>query len=77
MSTKRLNDLAIDLSANSLEGSLPHFPTNLTILNLSKNQFSGSISSLCKSNGFCWLTWTYPIIDYLKDFLIVLCNGQG
>ncbi|KAM4068884.1 hypothetical protein ACB094_12G046000 [Castanea mollissima] len=51
VSTKRLNDLAIDLSANRLEGPLPHFPTNLTILNLSKNQFSGSISSLCKING--------------------------
>ncbi|KAM4076234.1 hypothetical protein ACJW30_12G047200 [Castanea mollissima] len=51
VSTKRLNELAIDLSANSLEGPLPHFPTNLTLLNLSKNQFSGSISSLCKING--------------------------
>uniref|UniRef100_A0A7N2MIF8 Uncharacterized protein n=1 Tax=Quercus lobata TaxID=97700 RepID=A0A7N2MIF8_QUELO len=51
VSPKRLNELAIDLSANSLEGPLPHFPTNLTILNLSKNQFSGSISSLCKING--------------------------
>nr|XP_023877016.1 receptor-like protein EIX2 [Quercus suber] len=51
VSTKRLNELAIDLSANSLGGPLPHFPTNLTILNLSKNQFSGSISSLCKING--------------------------
>ncbi|XP_023917379.2 receptor-like protein EIX2 isoform X1 [Quercus suber] len=51
VSTKRLNELAIDLSANSLEGPLPHFPTNLTFLNLSKNQFSGSISSLCKING--------------------------
>ncbi|XP_050254133.1 receptor-like protein EIX2 [Quercus robur] len=51
VSTKRLNGLAIDLSVNSLEGPLPHFPTNLTILNLSKNQFSGSISSLCEING--------------------------
>ncbi|KAK7850037.1 receptor-like protein EIX2 [Quercus suber] len=51
VSPKRLNELAIDLSANSLEGPLPHFATNLTILNLSKNQFSGSISSLCKING--------------------------
>ncbi|KAK7831149.1 receptor-like protein eix2, partial [Quercus suber] len=51
VSTKRLNELAIDLSANSLEGPVPHLPTNLTILNLSKNQFSGSISSLCKING--------------------------
>ncbi|KAK4571391.1 hypothetical protein RGQ29_029989 [Quercus rubra] len=51
VSAKRLNGLAIYLSANSLEGPLPHFPTNLSILNLSKNQFSGSFSPLSKING--------------------------
>ena len=48
---KGLNGLAIDLSANRIEGTLPLFPTNLTFLNLSKNRFSGSISSLCKINA--------------------------
>ena len=51
VSAKRLNGLAIDLSANRIEGPLPLFPTNLTILKLSKNRFSGSISSLCKISG--------------------------
>uniref|UniRef100_A0A7N2MJA8 Leucine-rich repeat-containing N-terminal plant-type domain-containing protein n=1 Tax=Quercus lobata TaxID=97700 RepID=A0A7N2MJA8_QUELO len=51
VSAKRLNGLAIDLSANRIEGPLPLFPTNLKILKLSKNRFSGSISSLCKING--------------------------
>ena len=48
---KGLNGLAIDLSASRIEGTLPLFPTNLTFLNLSKNRFSGSISSLCKINA--------------------------
>ena len=48
---KGLNGLAIDLSASRIEGTLPLFPTNLTFLNLSKNWFSGSISSLCKINA--------------------------
>ena len=51
VSTKGSNGLAIDLSSNRLEGPLPLFPTNLTVLNLSENQFSGSISSLCNING--------------------------
>ncbi|KAL4594970.1 hypothetical protein ACB092_12G057600 [Castanea dentata] len=51
VSTKRLNGLAIILSDNRIKGPLPLFSTNLTILNLSKNQFSGSISSICKING--------------------------
>ena len=48
---KGLNGLAIDLSASRIEGTLPLFPTNLTFLYLSKNRFSGSISSLCKINA--------------------------
>ncbi|GKV30367.1 hypothetical protein SLEP1_g39183 [Rubroshorea leprosula] len=39
--------LQIDLSKNKLEGPLPVFPVNVTFINLSKNNFSGSISSLC------------------------------
>ena len=43
------NGIGFDLSANSLEGPLPLFIANLKILKLSKNRFSGSISSLYKS----------------------------
>ncbi|KAL5790327.1 hypothetical protein ACOSQ2_005215 [Xanthoceras sorbifolium] len=38
----------IDLSSNDFEGPIPLVPYNLTSLNLSKNKFSGSISSLCR-----------------------------
>lgn len=38
----------LDLRSNLLEGQLPLFPSKLTSLNLSKNRFSGSISSLCR-----------------------------
>ncbi|GKV45920.1 hypothetical protein SLEP1_g52945 [Rubroshorea leprosula] len=40
-------DLGIDISGNHLEGPLPSFPANTTHINLSKNSFNGSISSLC------------------------------
>ncbi|GKV47906.1 hypothetical protein SLEP1_g54756 [Rubroshorea leprosula] len=40
-------DLGIDTSGNHLEGPLPSFPGNTTHINLSKNSFNGSISSLC------------------------------
>ncbi|GKV51010.1 hypothetical protein SLEP1_g57687 [Rubroshorea leprosula] len=43
--------LGIDLSGNRLEGPLPSFPANTTHLNLSKNRFNGSISSLCAMTG--------------------------
>ena len=54
MLTKFVNDgLAIDLSANQIRGRLPLFPTKVMMLNLCKNRFSGTISSLCKiSSGF-------------------------
>jgi EIX receptor 1/2 len=51
MSMNGFNAFGIDLSANHLDGPLPLFPANLTVLNLSKNRFSGSISSVCKING--------------------------
>ena len=51
LSTKCLYLEEINLSVNRLEGPLPLLPTNLSILNLSKNKFSGSISSICKING--------------------------
>ncbi|GKU99125.1 hypothetical protein SLEP1_g12017 [Rubroshorea leprosula] len=43
--------LGIDLSANNLEGPLSSFPANTTHLNLSRNRFNGSISSLCAMTG--------------------------
>lgn len=51
VSTMNSKSIVFDLSANSLEGPLPHFTANLKILKLSKNRFSGSISRLCKING--------------------------
>jgi EIX receptor 1/2 len=51
MSMNGSNAFGIDLSANHLEGPLPLFLANLTSLNLSKNRFSGSISSICKIKG--------------------------
>lgn len=41
----------IDLSSNGFEGSMPRVPSNMTSLNLSKNKFSGPISSLCSISG--------------------------
>ncbi|KAM7486976.1 hypothetical protein LguiA_002985 [Lonicera macranthoides] len=37
----------IDLSSNRFKGPIPLFPRNMSLLNLSKNMFSGSIISLC------------------------------
>ncbi|KAH7841823.1 hypothetical protein Vadar_034716 [Vaccinium darrowii] len=37
----------IDLSSNRFEGQIPRLPSNVTSLNLSKNNFSGSISLIC------------------------------
>ena len=53
LSTKCLYLEKIDLSANRLEGPLPLLPTNLSILNLSENRFSGSIRVFVKSMGVC------------------------
>ncbi|KAK4571389.1 hypothetical protein RGQ29_029987 [Quercus rubra] len=47
----------LNISSNQIHGQLPNrvllplFPTNLTFLNLSKNRYLGSISSLCKINA--------------------------
>ncbi|KAE9619950.1 putative non-specific serine/threonine protein kinase [Lupinus albus] len=40
-------DVAWDFSFNNLSGPLPSFPPQLTILSVSNNMFSGSISSFC------------------------------
>ncbi|KAM7489917.1 hypothetical protein LguiB_027401 [Lonicera macranthoides] len=37
----------IDLSSNRFEGPIPSFPRNLSLLNLFKNMFSGSIILVC------------------------------
>ncbi|XP_059627612.1 receptor-like protein EIX1 [Cornus florida] len=37
----------LDVSSNFLEGPILPFPPNVTLLNLSRNKFSGSISFLC------------------------------
>ncbi|GKV53778.1 hypothetical protein SLEP1_g60292, partial [Rubroshorea leprosula] len=54
LSTTKFADsfgLGIDLSKNQLEGLLPVFPVDVTSINLSKNRFFGSISSLCTITG--------------------------
>ncbi|CAI9290222.1 unnamed protein product [Lactuca saligna] len=38
----------IDLSSNSFIGPIPHLPSGLQLLNLSRNKFSGGISFLCQ-----------------------------
>ncbi|KAM7489903.1 hypothetical protein LguiB_027387 [Lonicera macranthoides] len=47
LSLKFVNLEQIDLSSNRFNGPIPLFPRNLSLLNLSKNMFSGSIISLC------------------------------
>lgn len=42
---------SVDLSSNRLDGPMPLIPPSLTALFLSKNKFSGSLSSLCKSQS--------------------------
>ncbi|RVW98123.1 LRR receptor-like serine/threonine-protein kinase GSO1 [Vitis vinifera] len=39
--------LYIDMSSNFLESSIPRLPSSLSLLDLSNNKFSGSISTLC------------------------------
>ncbi|XP_059292385.1 receptor-like protein EIX2 [Lycium ferocissimum] len=41
--------MIIDLSLNNFSGPLPLVPTNIQIFYLRKNQFSGSISSICEN----------------------------
>lgn len=42
---------SVDLSSIRLDGPMPLIPPSLTVLFLSKNKFSGSLSSLCKSQS--------------------------
>ncbi|CAH1452730.1 unnamed protein product [Lactuca virosa] len=53
----------IDFSSNSFNGPIPHLPSSLTSLNLSRNKFSGGISFLCK------------IVDGLLEFLDISHNS--
>ncbi|KAG2708734.1 hypothetical protein I3760_05G206900 [Carya illinoinensis] len=51
LSSSRLGEFAIiDLSANRFDGSIPHFPSNVSSLDLSNNRFSGPVSFLWKLN---------------------------
>ncbi|KAM7481659.1 hypothetical protein LguiB_006242 [Lonicera macranthoides] len=47
LSLKFANLPTIDLCSNHFEGPIPLFPHNVSLLNLSKNMFTGSIISLC------------------------------
>ncbi|XP_050222030.2 receptor-like protein EIX2 [Mercurialis annua] len=51
LSLKFVASPGMDLSSNLFEGSLPLLPSNASSLNLSKNKFVGSISSVCKVIG--------------------------
>ncbi|KAH9646701.1 hypothetical protein KPL70_024951 [Citrus sinensis] len=42
---------SIDISSNYFEGLIPPLPSNASVLNLSRNKFSESISFLCSING--------------------------
>ncbi|XP_023749447.1 receptor-like protein EIX2 [Lactuca sativa] len=42
---------AIDLSSNSFHGPILNVPSTLSILNLSRNKFSGGISFICQAVG--------------------------
>ncbi|KAM7489867.1 hypothetical protein LguiB_027351 [Lonicera macranthoides] len=48
LSLKFVKLFEIDLSSNRFKGPIPLFPRNVSLLNLSKNMFSGSIISLCE-----------------------------
>ncbi|CAL5363248.1 unnamed protein product [Camellia sinensis] len=51
LSLKYHGYLEIDLSSNHFSGPIPLAPPNVTLLNLSKNMFSGSLSFLCAIRG--------------------------
>lgn len=45
---------SIDLSFNHFNGSLPIFPPNGSVVDLSSNKFSGSIANLCNETNYYW-----------------------
>ncbi|KAM7499937.1 hypothetical protein LguiA_024351 [Lonicera macranthoides] len=47
LSLKFVDVVRIDLSSNCLKGPITSFPPNVTVLHLSKNMFTGSVSFLC------------------------------
>ncbi|KAM2934155.1 hypothetical protein FF1_042011 [Malus domestica] len=49
LSTKNSTFFSFDLSSNRLDGPLPPFPSSVAILLLSKNMFSGPLSSFCET----------------------------
>ncbi|KAI8008388.1 Receptor-like protein EIX2, partial [Camellia lanceoleosa] len=56
-SSKFSDAISIDLSSNRFTGQIPPLPSNLTLLNLSKNMFSGSISFLCAISSTAVLSY--------------------
>ncbi|KAG2689994.1 hypothetical protein I3760_09G166700 [Carya illinoinensis] len=51
LSSLRFNEFPIiDLSTNHFDSSIPHFPSNVSSLDLSNNRFSGPVSFLCELN---------------------------
>ncbi|CAH1452719.1 unnamed protein product [Lactuca virosa] len=55
---------AIDLSSNNFYGPIPHLPSNLELLNLSRNKFSGGISFLCQV-----VNWFFKFLDLSHNSL--------
>ncbi|KAL6141129.1 hypothetical protein ACLB2K_059420 [Fragaria x ananassa] len=51
LSSKNCTYFTFDLSSNHLFGPLPPFPPNVAILVLSKNMFSGPLSSFCPTEA--------------------------
>jgi EIX receptor 1/2 len=49
--TRFIDSPLIDLSYNYLNGPLPQFHSDSSVLNLSNNLFQGSITSICETNG--------------------------
>ncbi|VVA11216.1 Hypothetical predicted protein [Prunus dulcis] len=51
LSTKNCTFFTIDLTSNQFSGPLPPFPSNISNVFLSKNMFSGPLSSLCATQA--------------------------
>ncbi|KAL6291597.1 hypothetical protein ACE6H2_009107 [Prunus campanulata] len=56
LSSKNCTFFTIDLTSNQFSGPLPPFPSNISNVFLSKNMFSGSLSSLWEFPD-CWMQY--------------------
>ncbi|XP_028056681.1 receptor-like protein EIX1 [Camellia sinensis] len=74
LSLKYQGYLDMDLSLNHFSGPIPLVPPNVTLLNLSKNNFSGSLSFLCAIRGTPILT--SHITHYQENFRAVGCTSK-